>query len=70
LSLDSFTQRRLIKFVNEFRAKSGTPPTLHDFETGGFAKDLIELAVKENLLEMFYVNLTSGTIVKTYRLKS
>lgn len=68
--MDSFTQRRLVKFVSDFRAKSGTPPSLKDFEGDGFSKELIELAVKENLLEMFYVNLTSGTIVKTYRLKS
>jgi len=59
----------LVKFVTDFREKSGTPPTLKDFESSGFAKDLIEEAVRKNVLEMFYVNLTSGTVVKTYRLK-
>jgi hypothetical protein len=67
--MDSFTEKRLIKFVNDFRAKSGTAPTLKDFEQGGLAKDLIEEAVRKNLLEMFYINLTSGSVVKTYKLK-
>jgi len=67
--MDSFTERRITKFVTDFREKSGTPPTLKDFESGGFSKDVIEQAVKAELLEMFYVNLTSGSVVKTYRLK-
>jgi hypothetical protein len=67
--MDPFTKKRLVKFVSDFRAKAGTPPTLKDFESGSFPKPLIEEAVKDGLLEMFYVNLTSGTIVKTYRLR-
>lgn len=67
--IDTFTQRRLTKFVGDFRAKSGTPPTLKDFEANGFGKEVVNEAVRQDLLEMFYVNLTSGTVVKTYRLK-
>jgi hypothetical protein len=67
--MDAFTRKRLEKFIPDFRARSGTPPTLKDFEDAGFAKALVEQAVKDGVLEMFYVNLTSGTVVKTYRLK-
>ncbi len=67
--MDSFTKRRLIKFVTDFRAKSGTPPALKDFEAANIPRELVEEAVKAGLLEMFYVNLTTGSVVKTYRLR-
>jgi hypothetical protein len=67
--MDPVTRKRILKFVEDFRAKSGTPPTLKNFETGGFSKDQVEEAVKSNLLEMFYINLTNGSVVKTYKIK-
>jgi hypothetical protein len=67
--MDSFTQKRLVKFVGDFRAKSGTAPTLKDFEQAGLSKELVEDAVHKDILEMFYINLTSGSVVKTYKLK-
>ena len=66
--MDAFTQRRLTKFVADFRARSGTAPSLQDFEHGGFSKELVDEAVRDNLLDMLYVTLTSGSVVKTYRL--
>jgi hypothetical protein len=66
--LDPFTRRRLVRFVGEFRAKQGQLPTLQDLGREGFSGDQIKAAIKEKCIEEFYVTLTSGTIVKGYKL--
>lgn len=66
--LDPFTQRRLIRFVEGFRGSSGQLPTLRDLEENGFDDDRVKQAIKDKVIEEFYVTLTSGTIVKGYKL--
>ena len=66
--MDRFTELRLIKFVKSFREKSGQLPTWNDFENGGFDRELIKEAVRSKIVEEFYVKLTSGTIVKGFKL--
>jgi hypothetical protein len=68
--LDPFTSRRLAKFIEEFRQSSGVLPTLQDFEKAGFARELVEQAVRQKLIEQFYVTLTSGTVVKGYKIRT
>jgi hypothetical protein len=65
--IDPFTERRLIRFVEEHRRKSGVLPTLQDFEAAGFPRTQIDQAVRQKVLEQLYVTLTSGTIVKGYK---
>ncbi|MEO5971366.1 MAG: hypothetical protein ABIQ95_15685 [Bdellovibrionia bacterium] len=65
-----FTQRRLTKFVLEFRKQTGQLPTLKDFESAGFDRSLVELGVREEILEQFYTTLTNGNIVKTYKVRT
>lgn len=65
--LDPFTQRRLLRFVENWREKGGVLPTLQDFDKAGFSKELVNQAVREKLLEEFYVTLTNGTVVKGYK---
>jgi hypothetical protein len=67
--MDPFTRRRLEKFVEDFRVRSGELPTAADLESGGFGRDLVKAALKDGVLEEFYVALTSGTIVKGYKLR-
>jgi hypothetical protein len=69
MNLDPFTQKRILRFIEDFRQKSGALPTLKDFETAGFARELIDQAVRKDLIELFYVTLTNGTIVKGYKVK-
>jgi hypothetical protein len=64
--LDSFTRRRLEKFVEQFRANQAKLPVLADFEKSGFSKEQVDRGVKEKLLGEFYVTLTNGSIVKGY----
>ena len=50
--------------------QSGQMPTLSDLGKQGFDKSIVEAALKDGILEEFYVTLTSGTIVKGYKLRS
>jgi hypothetical protein len=68
--MDSFTGKRITRFIEDFRKSSGALPTLKDFETAGFPKETIDTAVRKDLIELFYVTLTNGTIVKGYKIKS
>lgn len=68
--LDPFTIRRITKFVEDHRAKSGQLPTLKDFEASSFDRELVDTAVRVGLLEAFYVTLTNGTIVKGYKINT
>lgn len=63
-SIDPFTQRRMIRFVQDFRARNGQLPTFRDFSDAGFAENLVKQAVRARLLEELFVTLTNGTIVK------
>jgi hypothetical protein len=67
--IDPFTCRRLTQFVERHRASTGQLPTLQDFEKGGFARALVDQAVREELLDQVYMNLQSGPMVKGYRVK-
>jgi len=68
-ALDLFTQKRLTRFIEEFRRQSGALPTLQDFERAGLARETVDLAVRQKVLEQFYVTLTNGTIVKGYKVR-
>lgn len=66
--IDPFSQRRLKVFVTNFRNKSGQLPTLRDLEAAGFSEEFTAQAVKEKILERFYVTLTNGSIVKGFKI--
>lgn len=68
--LDPFTARRITKFVEDHRAKTGQLPTVQDFESNGIARELIDSAERNGLIEKFYVTLTNGTVVKGYKIKA
>lgn len=65
--IDPFTARRLQKFVNEHRTRTGQLPTLADLTTGGFSQDVVDRAIKDKLLEQLYVTLTNGSVVKGFK---
>ncbi len=67
--IDPFTEKRLIRFVEKFRMQTGQLPTLKDLSEGGFSQTQVESALKMNLLEQFYVTLSNGSIVKTFKLR-
>ena len=69
ISMDPFTIRRLKKFLESFRNTSGKLPTLPDFESAGFAPELVESATKDGVIEKFFIKLTNGTVMKGYKLK-
>ena len=68
--LDPFTQKRLLKFIEEFRSRSGVHPTLQDLGATGFDRDCVDQALRQGLIEQFYVTLTSGTVVKGFKIKT
>jgi hypothetical protein len=68
--MDLFTGKRITRFIEDFRKAQGNLPTLKDFESAGFSNDLIDTAVRKDLIELFYVTLTNGTIVKGYKIKN
>ena len=68
--LDPFSSRRLTRFIETFRKGTGTLPALQDFEKDGFSRQLVEQAVKDGTIEQFYVTLTSGTIIKGYKIRN
>ncbi len=67
---DTFTLRRLVKFACDFRERKGQYATLRDMEDNGFAKEVVDHAVKEKLVEELYVTLTTGAVVKGYKARS
>jgi hypothetical protein len=66
--LDPFTRKRLEKFVEAFREKGGVLPTLEDLAKASFDKKRVDDAIKDGVISEFYVTLTSGTILKGYKL--
>ena len=67
MSIDIFTRKRLVRFVEDHRAKSGQLPTFGDLEKAGFERGLVKEAVRLRLIEEFYVTLTSGTVMKGFK---
>jgi hypothetical protein len=67
--MDAFTQRRLLKFIERYREKSGQLPMLSDFEKEGLDKSTVERAERSGLIEQFYVTLTDGSVRKGYKTK-
>ena len=65
--MDPFTQRRLLKFISDYR-KKGELPTLRDLESEGFSKEAIDSAVRDKIIEMLYVTMTNGSVVKGYKI--
>jgi hypothetical protein len=69
MKVDPFTRRRLRKVIDDFRAKSGQLPTLSNLIENGFSHDVVKAALKDGLIEEFYVTLTNGTVVKGFKTK-
>ena len=67
MSLDLFTRKRLVRFVEDHRAKSGELPTYGDLERAGFDRTLVKDAVRQKVIEEFYLTLTNGTVVKGFK---
>lgn len=67
--VDPFTQKRIEKFIEDFRAKTGELPTLNDFEEIGIEKSKIDAAVRDGFISEFYVTLTNGVMKKGYKIK-
>lgn len=68
--IDSFTAARLRRFVDQHRMRSAQLPTLRDLEEAGFPKATIESAVAGDVLVELYVTMTSGAVVKGYKVKA
>jgi len=68
--LDLFTEKRLKKFIEEFRTKTGQLPTLKDLADNGFKGETVKLGLKTKIIEELYVNLSNGSVVKGYKLRS
>ena len=66
--LNLFSQKRMVRFIEEFRLKSGQLPTLKDLAQAGFSNTLVDEAERKKVVEKFYVTLTNGTIVKAYKI--
>jgi hypothetical protein len=69
-TLDLFTGKRLQKFVTDHRQKTGQLPTHQDLMANGFAEEVIKDGLKQKIIEEFYVSLSTGTVVKGYKLYS
>lgn len=67
--MDTFTKSRIKKIISEHRTKYAQLPTLKELEKYGFSKKDIELGIKEQWLEQLYVNLTTGAVVKVFKVK-
>lgn len=66
MKLDILTERRIAKFINDHRTKTGELPTLQDFERQGISEEILKAAVKAGLIEKRYITLTNGAIMKSY----
>ena len=67
MSIDLFTRKRLVRFVEDHRAKSGQLPTFADLEKAGFDRSLVKEAERLKIIEEFYVTLTNGSVVKGFK---
>jgi hypothetical protein len=66
--IDPFTRKRLERFVEDFRQREGQLPTLENLADGGFPKEKVEDAIRDEILSEFYVTLTNGVVKKGYKL--
>ena len=55
--------------ILEHRQRHAQLPTLKDLEKSGFSKKEVDVALKEKWIEQLYVNLTTGAVVKVFRVK-
>lgn len=67
MSIDLFTRKRLVRFVEDYRLKSGQLPTFADLEKAGFDRAMVKEAERLKIVEEFYVTLTNGTVVKGFK---
>ena len=67
MSIDLFTRKRLVRFVEDHRAKSGELPTFGDLEKAGFDRALVKDAIRQKVIEEFYLTLTNGSVVKGFK---
>lgn len=70
MGMDIFSQSRLKKIILEHRQRHAQFPTLKELEGYGFDKEAVAQALKENIIEQLYVNMTTGAVVKVYKIKS
>jgi hypothetical protein len=66
--MDPFSQKRLLRVVEEHRHKTGQLPTFEDLERSAFSREMVKEALKLKLIVELYVTLTNGTIVKGFKL--
>ncbi|MBC7385384.1 MAG: hypothetical protein H7301_04360 [Cryobacterium sp.] len=66
--LDPFTQKRLERFIEDFRRANGELPTLEELAKSGFDRSCVDAAVRQEVIVEFYVTLTNGVIKKGYKL--
>ncbi len=69
MKLDAFTIGRMKKFIKSFRETKAQLPTIKDFEAAGFSTDDLKSAEKQKTIESFYVTLTTGAVVKGFKIK-
>lgn len=67
MTIDPFTRKRILHFIENHRANHGQLPTLNDLDQNGFNKETVKAAIKAKVIEEFYVTLTNGTVVKGYK---
>ena len=65
--LNELLRRRLIRFIESHRNKTGQLPTQGDLAAAGFDREVLKAAIKAGVISEFYVTLTNGTIVKGYK---
>lgn len=65
--VDPFTRRRIIRFIEEFRTQNGQLPTLRDFAKQHIEESQVDGAIRDGAVEMVYVTLTNGNVVKGYK---
>lgn len=67
--MDAVTKTRLKKSIITHREKSATFPSLKELEQYGFTKKQVELGVKNKIIEQLYATLTSGAVIKVFKVK-
>ncbi|OFZ19093.1 MAG: hypothetical protein A2X94_10105 [Bdellovibrionales bacterium GWB1_55_8] len=65
--LDPFSAKRLARVIQDHQARSGQLPTYQDLAAAGFSREHVKEAIRQKLIEEFFVTLTNGTIVKGFR---
>ncbi|MSP18742.1 MAG: hypothetical protein EXR74_04140 [Bdellovibrionales bacterium] len=63
------TKTRLKKSIISHRERCATFPSLKELEEYGFTKKQVEFGVKDKIIEQLYATLTSGAIIKVFKVK-